>query len=74
MGAPVYKKPLPKYRAHDILKILLNPQIDLERITTVRPTQVTNHSLKIVQYAQGGWWVDMCACSPGQSTSPAQYM
>ena len=34
-----------KYRAHDTLKTLFNPRIDLERIVTVRPTQVTNHVL-----------------------------
>ena len=38
----MYEKPLPKYGAHDVLKILLNPQIDL---AIVRPTQVTNHDL-----------------------------
>jgi len=32
MEVPVYEKLPPKYRAHDILKILLSPRIYLERI------------------------------------------
>ena len=65
MGEPLDEKPPPKYGAHDIL---LNPRIDFERVTIVRPAQVTNHDLN-VQCAQGRQ-VDMCACSPGQSSSP----
>ena len=45
MEVPVYEKLPPKYRAHDILQILLSPQIELERIATVKPIQVTNHGL-----------------------------
>ena len=45
MGVPLDKKQPPNYGAHDILKILLNPRIDFERITIVRSTQVTNHDL-----------------------------
>jgi len=53
MGVPLDKKPPPNYGAHDILKILLNPRIDFERITIVSQLKLPTMIVMIVQCAQG---------------------
>ncbi len=47
-GVPIYERPPPKYGAHQIMKILLNPKIDESRIATARPVQVSCSSTYVV--------------------------
>ena len=51
-GVPIFEKPPPKYSAHQIMQILLNPNIDEQRIALKRPLDAPYSSTFVVDISK----------------------
>ena len=51
-GVPIYEQPPPKYSAHNIMKLLLDPNIDISRIATQRLIVATQNSTFVVDLSK----------------------
>ena len=49
-GLPIFEQPPPKYSAHHIMEILLNPSMNKSLITHGRPLQIEKSSTFVVDF------------------------